>query len=468
MTISAIAGGAATSLTAAPMPAVGSNGIIDFGAQGGRAQLSLSKDAAYNNHVFFYRVDDARGAIGTLMPGDAGYEQAALERASAEFRADAGEVSLDAGGARFLAMGMTADTTVGARLAQLRGGDAGAGARQTYFAVSARANADGVDHVRQLGGNRFGFEDLKGGGDRDFNDAIVAVRPLAAVPTPAPAPAPAPSPAPAPTVPSPAPGTGQSPQLDARSAALLSFLQDVVIAAQDGQINAVEVKGLQFSLLQLAQSLGGGSSGGILAGGGGRMTAPVMAPSLPTSPVRPGDPSGRSQAPAARGLALDPARGMFDLAGSPDGRIEVELSKSAAYRNHVFFYRTDDAQGTIDGVAPGDARYEAAALRRSVAEFRADAGQVTVDARGARHVAVGMVADGTVAQRLAAIDSGRAEGRVQSYFAISAQANADRIAHARPIDVRSIGFEDIAGGGDRDFNDAMLRVTTQLATAAAP
>jgi hypothetical protein len=43
-----------------------------------------------------------------------------------------------------------------------------------YFAFLG-ANSDGVDHVRILGDNTFGFEDLRGGGDKDFNDVIVKV-----------------------------------------------------------------------------------------------------------------------------------------------------------------------------------------------------------------------------------------------------------------------------------------------------
>ncbi|WP_443029231.1 DUF4114 domain-containing protein [Spirulina sp. CS-785/01] len=35
------------------------------------------------------------------------------------------------------------------------------------------ANPDGEDHVRLLGDNVFGFEDLLGGGDRDYNDWVV-------------------------------------------------------------------------------------------------------------------------------------------------------------------------------------------------------------------------------------------------------------------------------------------------------
>jgi hypothetical protein len=37
------------------------------------------------------------------------------------------------------------------------------------------ANSDKVDHVRMLGNNIFGFEDLPNGGDLDYNDVIVKI-----------------------------------------------------------------------------------------------------------------------------------------------------------------------------------------------------------------------------------------------------------------------------------------------------
>lgn len=59
----------------------------------------------------------------------------------------------------------------------------------------AAANADKVDHTKISkladGGVRVGFEDLRGGGDRDFNDAIIKVRSVAlGAPLAPPAPAP--------------------------------------------------------------------------------------------------------------------------------------------------------------------------------------------------------------------------------------------------------------------------------------
>ena len=46
---------------------------------------------------------------------------------------------------------------------------------QVYFSYLG-ANSDGVDHIRVLGDNTFGFEDLAGGGDLDYNDIIVNVK----------------------------------------------------------------------------------------------------------------------------------------------------------------------------------------------------------------------------------------------------------------------------------------------------
>lgn len=45
---------------------------------------------------------------------------------------------------------------------------------EIYFPFIA-GNADGADHVRLLGDNVFGFEDLPGGGDNDFNDIVVQI-----------------------------------------------------------------------------------------------------------------------------------------------------------------------------------------------------------------------------------------------------------------------------------------------------
>jgi hypothetical protein len=56
-----------------------------------------------------------------------------------------------------------------------------------------KANVDKFDHTKFTSGSdgsvRVGFEDLRGGGDKDFNDAIIRVRSVAGGLTPAPVPA---------------------------------------------------------------------------------------------------------------------------------------------------------------------------------------------------------------------------------------------------------------------------------------
>ncbi|MGB3612504.1 MAG: DUF4114 domain-containing protein [Elainellaceae cyanobacterium] len=45
---------------------------------------------------------------------------------------------------------------------------------QAYFGVG-EANPDGADHLKSLGGSRFGFEDLYGLGDKSFDDLSFTV-----------------------------------------------------------------------------------------------------------------------------------------------------------------------------------------------------------------------------------------------------------------------------------------------------
>jgi hypothetical protein len=46
----------------------------------------------------------------------------------------------------------------------------------------------------------------------------------------------------------------------------------------------------------------------------------------------------------------------------------------------------------------------------------------------------------------------------QTYFSFAA-ANADRISHFHGVGPNAYGIEDLAGGGDRDFDDQILRFT---------
>jgi Domain of unknown function (DUF4114) len=142
-----------------------------FAGQDVQATFTMKREAAYNDSVSFYKIDDAAGTVTsfsgeTLRPGDSGYVQAALANVISGLNLavnNSQTVTVDKtlqGGSLYAPILMTNVT------ASRPTGD-------HVFTAFSLGNADRTDHVRLLGGNTFGFEDLMGGGDKDFNDVIV-------------------------------------------------------------------------------------------------------------------------------------------------------------------------------------------------------------------------------------------------------------------------------------------------------
>lgn len=149
--------------------------------QAQQAEFIVNREAVYNNYISFYQVVDQNGGIdlngdgiADILPGQADYIKAAVERrlsgidltvenqGTATFTAN-----LQAGAiyAPFMIVNGTADAVL----------DSDASNDPFVFFSYLGANSDGRDHIRLLGDNTFGFEDLFGGGDGDFNDAVVKV-----------------------------------------------------------------------------------------------------------------------------------------------------------------------------------------------------------------------------------------------------------------------------------------------------
>ena len=130
--------------------------------QNGEDSLSLT----------LYRVDDLNGAIGGLHPGDAGYDAALHARA---YHTTNGDTSIRGPGygdfTQVELQHVNAGDLVAMQLTNNTTGD-------TYSAF-AQANevVDGqhVGHLWSYGLNTWGWEDTKGGGDRDFNDLVVGL-----------------------------------------------------------------------------------------------------------------------------------------------------------------------------------------------------------------------------------------------------------------------------------------------------
>lgn len=180
----------------------------DFGSTLADDLLELGTDAAFDNLLGLYEVVDAAGGIDTdgdgiadILPGDPDYARAAIENRKPEVvirGGSSGDPSRNTTAENFAARGVVleSDRTYAPFLIANAGGLSFQGylTRESnegdgdfndaadsitdpvaYFAFGA-ANPDGAAHVRALGNDTFGFEDLPanlGVSDNDFNDIVV-------------------------------------------------------------------------------------------------------------------------------------------------------------------------------------------------------------------------------------------------------------------------------------------------------
>lgn len=145
---------------------------IDLTEQTGAVSISgeIRREASMDNVVDLY-VTDADGAVfdamgNRLMPGDAGYQAAAI----------ASRLNLNLTGTQGKVKEFDATLTGGMHLGifvVIDGVDpAVADTNQILFSHSGENN--NVDHIKALGDNTFGVEDQAGLGDTDFNDIVIS------------------------------------------------------------------------------------------------------------------------------------------------------------------------------------------------------------------------------------------------------------------------------------------------------
>ena len=131
-----------------------------------RAEFAIASLANYENNYGFYVVDDPlTGEINGMLPGEIDYAKNAVQQA----------LNLNEGlpGGGVIVPFLIANGTIEEFLTQ-NPDNFPSGNIIAYFPY-LDANPDGIDRVRLLGDNTFGFEDLYGGGDRDYNDWVVQV-----------------------------------------------------------------------------------------------------------------------------------------------------------------------------------------------------------------------------------------------------------------------------------------------------
>jgi hypothetical protein len=125
-----------------------------------RIEVSAEVNAGFTNIGGFYRAIDAEGTVidpvsgEEVAVGDEGYADAALANSVVEIGdGETSALNLEAG-----------SVYVPYLLAN----------EVRFFTAYESANADGIDHVQSASENSFGFEDLLGGGDGDFDDYVIS------------------------------------------------------------------------------------------------------------------------------------------------------------------------------------------------------------------------------------------------------------------------------------------------------
>ena len=146
-----------------------------------KAEFTVNREAAYNNSIGFYEIADENGGIDTngdgtvdLRAGDAGYIQAAINGRLAGIDLNVNNQGTATFTGTFKPGSLFAPFIIvnGKPEAIL---DSNASNDPQVYLPFLGSNSSNTDHVRLLGNNTFGFEDLPGGGDKDYNDMIVKV-----------------------------------------------------------------------------------------------------------------------------------------------------------------------------------------------------------------------------------------------------------------------------------------------------
>jgi ELWxxDGT repeat protein len=143
-----------------------------------KVDITTKSDAVYQSQIGFYVVKDAIGTIEladgtTVKPGDANYAMVAIKNAIVNGGLQANRIDSKTNqpiaGGQIYAPVVVAQGTLNDFVNKTSNNV------QAYFNYTS-ANADKVDHFRQIGANTFGVEDMYGGGDRDFNDIVVQMK----------------------------------------------------------------------------------------------------------------------------------------------------------------------------------------------------------------------------------------------------------------------------------------------------
>ncbi len=139
-----------------------------------------------------------------------------------------------------------------------------------------------------------------------------------------------------------------------------------------------------------------------------------------------------------------------------DVNVVVRMRQVAGADLSLMLYKVDDYNGTINGVAPDQAGYAALAAGRA---YTVQGGGTTIagpgDGNAGQAQITGVDAGDLIAMQLTNVTNN------DTFWAFSQAnevVNGEHIAHLWNYGANTWGWEDLRGGGDRDYNDLVVQL----------
>ena len=167
-------------------------------------------------------------------------------------------------------------------------------------------------------------------------------------------------------------------------------------------------------------------------------------------------------APAIGTKSQDKSAGcIIDLGtfGGQTFKVDTRTISDAAYNNYIGFYAVTDDQGTLtNGLKPSDPGYAQAAVNSAILRSFKTESKTDLTVAGGQILAPIAIANGTFDDFLKPENiKNDANSQVHAYFNYIG-ANPDKVDHFRLLGDNTFGVEDMYGGGDRDYNDIILKL----------
>ncbi len=163
----------------------------------------------------------------------------------------------------------------------------------------------------------------------------------------------------------------------------------------------------------------------------------------------------------------------FDGDGAIDEKVSLildDINSTGSYNNSAGFYQVLDSDGSVldpvtnQPIKPGEKGYETAAFNQRIPELEFDKndGSLTAEVDGGIFLAPYLIANGSAEEFLDKNPTNEKSGSgLNAYFAFG-NANPDGIEHLKSSD-SDFGFEDLYGGGDKDFTDLTFNLSVESA-----